>query len=84
MITNAPNHDKSKTIEAMKKIRNIFIIGEVIGDFEIIAIAPVKDVLNLKELVNKIKKIPSVNQVEITLINDTTFPVSTRFGDLFL
>ena len=84
MITNAPNHDKSKTIEAMKKIITIFIIAEVIGDFEIIAIAPVKDMLNLKELVNKIKKIPGVNQVEITLINDTAFPVSTRFGDLFL
>ncbi len=84
MITNAPNHDKSKTIEALKKIRNIFIIGEMIGDFEIIALAPVKDMVCLKELVNKIKKIPGVNQVEITLIDDTTFPVNTRFGDLFL
>lgn len=84
MITNAPNHDKSKTIEAMKKIRDIFIIGEMIGDFDIIAIAPIKDIISLKELVNKIKKIPGVNQVEITLINDTAFPVSTRFGDLFL
>jgi len=84
MITNAPNHDKSKTIEAMKKIRNIFIMGEVIGDFEIIAIAPIKDMVSLKELVNKIKEIPGVNQVEITLINDTAFPVNTRFGDLFI
>ena len=84
MITNAPNHDKSKTIEAMKKIRNIFIIGEVIGDFEIIAIAPIKDMISLKDLVNEIKKIPGVNQVEITLINDTIFPVNTRYGDLFI
>ena len=68
----------------MKKIRNIFIIGEAMGDFEIIASAPVKDMLNIKDLVNKIKKIPSVNQVEIALINDIAFPVSTRFGDLFL
>ena len=68
----------------MKKIRNIFIIGEVIGDFDIIAIAPVKDMLNLKEIVHKIKKIPGVNQVEIALINDTAFPVNSRFGELFL
>lgn len=84
LITNAPHHDKSKTIEAMKKIRNIFMFGEIIGDFEIIAIAPVKDMNSLKDLVNKVKKLPGVNQVEITLINDTTFPVNTRFGDLFL
>ena len=84
MVNCAPHHDKSKTIEAMKEIRNIFLMGEIIGDFEIIAIAPVKDMNNLRDLVNKVKKLPGVNKVEITLINDTSFPVNTRFGDLFL
>lgn len=84
MITNAPNHDKSKTIDALKKMLNIFIISEMIGDFEIIGIAPVKDLNSLKTLVNKIKKLPSVNRVEIALINDTAFPVNSRFGELFL
>jgi hypothetical protein len=56
----------------------------VIGDFEIIAIAPIKDMVSLKDLVNEIKKIPGANQVEITLINDTAFPVNTRYGELFL
>jgi len=84
MITNSPNHDKSKTIDALKKMRSIFIISEMIGDFEIIAIAPVKDLDSLKKLVNKIKKLPSVNRVEFTLINDTAFPVNLRFGELFL
>jgi len=84
MITNSPNHDKSKTIDALKKMRSIFIISEMIGDFEIIAIAPVKDLDSLKKLVNKIKKLPSVNRVEFTLINNTAFPVNLRFGELFL
>lgn len=83
MINNAPNHDKSKTMDALKKMRDIFIISEIIGDFEIIAIAPVKDLNSLKTLVNRIKKLPSVNQVEIALINDTAFPVNSRFGELF-
>jgi len=84
MITNAPNHDKSKTIDALKKMRNIFIISEIIGDFEIIGIAPVKDMNSLKTLVNKIKKLPSVNKVEITIINDTAFPVNSHFGEIFV
>jgi DNA-binding Lrp family transcriptional regulator len=84
MITNSPNHDKSVTIDAIKKMRNIFTISEMIGDFEIICIAPVKDVNDLKTLVNKIKKLPSVNKVEITVINDTAFPVNEQFGELFL
>lgn len=83
MITNATNNDKSKTIDALKKIANIFIISEMIGDFEIIAIAPVKDLNSIKVLIHKIKQLPSVSRVEFTLINNTMFPVSARFGKLF-
>jgi Lrp/AsnC family transcriptional regulator for asnA, asnC and gidA len=83
MITNAPNHDKSKTMAALKRMRNIIVISEVIGDFEIIAIAPVKDMNSIRGLVNKIKELPSVSRVEFSLINDTAFPISSRFGELF-
>ena len=84
MITNAPSHDKSKTMAALKKMRNVFLASEIIGDFEIIGIAPVKDLNSLKTLVNKLKKEPSVNRVEIAVINDTAFPINPRFGKLFL
>jgi Lrp/AsnC family transcriptional regulator, regulator for asnA, asnC and gidA len=84
LITNAPTHDKSKTMDALKKMRNIFVISEMIGDFEIVAIAPVRDLNGLKTLVDKIKGLPSVNRVEVTLINDTAFPVSSRFCELFV
>jgi len=84
MITNASNYDKSGTIEALEKMRNIFVISEMIGDFEIIGIAPIKDLNSIKNLVNKIKGLPSVNKVEIALINDTSFPVNSRFDNLLL
>lgn len=84
LIRNAINHDKSRTIEALKKISDIFIMSEIFGDFEIIAIAPVKDISNLKAILNKIKRLPSVSRVEFTLIDDTTFPVDSRFSKLFL
>ena len=84
MITNSANHDKSKTLDSLKKMRNIFIISEMIGDFEIMGIVPVKDMNSLKTLVNKIKKLPSVNKVEFTVINDTAFPVNEHFGEIFV
>ena len=84
MITNSSNNDKSKTIDVLKKMRNIFIISEMIGDFEILGIAPVKDMNSLKALVNKIKKLPSVNKVEFTVINDATFPINEHFGEIFV
>jgi Lrp/AsnC family transcriptional regulator for asnA, asnC and gidA len=84
MITSAPNHDQSKTISALKKIQNVFLASEIMGDFDVIGIAPIKDLNSLKILVNKIKKEPSVKQVEIALINDTDFPINKRFGKLSL
>jgi Lrp/AsnC family transcriptional regulator for asnA, asnC and gidA len=83
MITNAPQHDKSKTFDALKTMQDIFVISEIIGDFEILGIAALKDLKSLKKLMNKIKKLPSVSRVEFALINDTAFPINSRFGELF-
>jgi Lrp/AsnC family leucine-responsive transcriptional regulator len=84
LIKNAPNYDKSKTIAALKEMWNVFLVSEMMGDFEIIGIAPVKDMNSLRTLVDKIKKLPSVSRVEFTLINDTAFPVHKQFGKLLL
>ena len=84
LITNAPQHDKSKTLAALKKMRNIFIASEIIGHCEIIAVVAVENLSSFENLVNTIKKEPSVNQVEIVLITNTEFPVSSCFGKLFL
>lgn len=84
MITNAPNHDKSVTFDALKKIQDIFIISEMIGDCEILGIAAVKNLNGLKKLMNEIKELPSVSRVEFAIINDTAFPVNSRFAELFI
>lgn len=84
MITNSPNQDKTTTIEALKKIRNVFLIAETIGDFDAIAIAPVKDLKSIIALVNEIKNLPSVISVEIAFVDDTAFPVADSYGKLFL
>jgi Lrp/AsnC family transcriptional regulator, regulator for asnA, asnC and gidA len=80
MITNMPNCDKPSTIQELKKIENILVISEIIGAFDIIAIAPISDVNSLKTLVNAVKKIPYVQKVEITCIDDTSFPIGASFG----
>jgi Lrp/AsnC family transcriptional regulator for asnA, asnC and gidA len=84
MITNASNYDKSVTFDALKKIQDIFIISEMIGDCEILGIAAVKDLNGLKKLMSKVKELASVSRVEFALINDTAFPVNSRFSELFI
>ena len=81
MITIAPQRDKSKTTAALAKMRNIFIVTEVMGSFDILAVAPVTDLNNIKAIVNEIKELPDVQKVEITCISNTIFPLPS-LGDL--
>jgi Lrp/AsnC family leucine-responsive transcriptional regulator len=82
MITVSAERDKSLTISRLKKISNVMLVAEIIGAFDILAIAPVIDLNSIRTLVNKIKKIPNVQRVEITCINDTAFPIDASLGEL--
>ena len=75
MITIAPQRDKSETISALKKISNIFVITEILGSFDILAIAPVTDLNSVRTIVNEINRLPDVQKVEITCISNTAFPI---------
>jgi len=81
LITIAPNESKLKTIEALQKMKNIILVSEIIGPIDILAIAPITDLNSIKELVSEIKKMQSVQQVEITCTGNTIFPVSQTYGE---
>lgn len=82
MITVSAERDKSVTISGLKKISNVILVTEIIGTFDILAIAPVIDLNSIRTIVNEIKKLPNVQKVEITCINDTAFPVNPSFGEV--
>jgi Lrp/AsnC family transcriptional regulator for asnA, asnC and gidA len=79
-ITNAPGYDKATTIEALRGIPNIFIITEIIGDFDIMAIAAVKDYPSIVNMVNTIRQLPSVEKAEADFVTETQFPATTEFN----
>ncbi len=81
-ITNSPSQPKERTIKALKTMRNILVVSEIIGPYDIIAIAPTIDFKNIEELISQIKKIPSVQHVNVTCISDTSFPLSLTFGKI--
>jgi DNA-binding Lrp family transcriptional regulator len=80
LITISPNRDKSTTISALKKIRNIIVVTEIIGPFHLLAIAPITDLASIKTLVNAVKSAPNVQRVKIACINDTYYPINPSFG----
>lgn len=79
-IINGPETPKSVTMDALKKIRNIIVITEIIGPFDILAIAPVTDLNSIRVLVNEVRRVPSVQRVHITCIDDAMFPINQTFN----
>jgi DNA-binding Lrp family transcriptional regulator len=79
-IVNAPGFEKTTTIDALKRIPNIFLVTEIIGNFDILAIAAVKDYRSIINMINTVRQLPSVEKVEADFVTDTQFPATTGFN----
>ena len=82
LITTDPEKSKSETIAGLKSISNIISGSELIGPFDIIAIAPITDYESIRRLVNQVKALIGVQHVQVTCINDTAFPLNASFGKI--
>ena len=79
-ITVDPEADLPDTIAYLKKIRNVIVVTELIGPYEIMAIAPISDLKSIQKLVREAKMAPNVGRVKVACISDTKFPISPNFG----
>ena len=82
LITISPHKDKKDTISALTKIRNIMVVTEILGPFDLLAIAPVLDLTSVRALITEVKTAPNVQRVEIACISDTHFPVNPSFSEV--
>jgi Lrp/AsnC family transcriptional regulator, leucine-responsive regulatory protein len=80
LITLSPNSNKAETISYLKNIKNIIVITEIMGHYDILAIAPITDLKSIQTLVTEARKAPYLQRVELACINDTSFPVGPNFG----
>lgn len=80
LITVTPNGNKAETIAYLKSIRNIMVITETIGPYDILAIAPVTDLNSIQALVSEARKAPFLQRIEMACVDDIHFPVSPNFG----
>ncbi len=75
-ITISPNAEKYIIIEELKEINGIYLIAEIMGNYDILAILAVKDFDSIMEVMDRIRKIPSVEKTDISFVQDTTYPMS--------
>ena len=73
----------AETVNAISKLKQIFLVAEIVGDFDVIALAMIRDFDDAVNINIKIRKIPSVSQVEIAFTSNTTFPLTDKFGSIF-
>jgi Lrp/AsnC family transcriptional regulator for asnA, asnC and gidA len=72
-IKQSQDNDKSTTNNALKKIPNIGLIANVMGESDILTLALIKDLRDLAKLIDEIQKIPSIDQVEVCFATFTYF-----------
>jgi DNA-binding Lrp family transcriptional regulator len=79
LITTSPNGNKSDIISLLKKIRNVIVVTETIGPYDILAIAPITDLESIQMLLKEARKIPDVQNIQIACSADVNFPIGRNF-----
>jgi DNA-binding Lrp family transcriptional regulator len=80
LITTSPNGNKSEIIALLKKIKNIIVVTETLGPYDILAIALITDFESIHKLLREARKITGVQKIQITCNTDFGFPVGKNFG----
>ena len=80
LMTVTSNSNKADTIAHLKEIKNIIVITETIGPYDILAIAPITDLKSMKAIVQEVRKAPYLQRVELACVDDTYFPVNPNLG----
>jgi Lrp/AsnC family transcriptional regulator, regulator for asnA, asnC and gidA len=75
-VTISQNTDKYGTIEELKQIRDIYLITGITGNYDILALLAVKDITSVMKVMDRIRKLPSVEKADVSFAADTTYPMS--------
>ena len=82
LITLTPNSVISETISYLRHIENMLVVTQIIGPYDLLAIAPITDLESIKKLLEEARKAPNIQRVEFSCINNLDFPISPNYGTL--
>jgi Lrp/AsnC family transcriptional regulator for asnA, asnC and gidA len=84
LITERPNSELAGTVKALEAMPDVFLVAEIVGEFDVLAIVPFKDFNNVIGLVNEIRMFPGVSEVEVALTSGTSFPITRYYSKMML
>jgi DNA-binding Lrp family transcriptional regulator len=82
LISTSPSGNKLDIISHLKKIRNIIVVSETLGPYDILAIAPITDFKSIQTLLKEARKIPDVQNIQIACSSDVNFPIGQNFNKI--
>ena len=81
-IKTSKNSKLKNLIETFRQIPNLFLIVEIVGSFDLLAITVFRDVADIIKIVNEIKAVPYVEKVEIALSNESIYPLRKEYTEI--
>jgi|WetSurMetagenome_2_1015567.scaffolds.fasta_scaffold62372_1 DNA-binding Lrp family transcriptional regulator len=77
-----PNSQKSEAAAFIKRIKDVFVLIEVNGPYDIVAIALVSDLISIQTIMTEARKTPSLEKVEFYCIKDASIPIGGNFNEV--
>jgi DNA-binding Lrp family transcriptional regulator len=77
-------YDKKKMAEVLNQIPNVFLISEIIGAFDMLAMVAFRDIKEIKGVIDKIRLMPYEEKIEISLTDDTSYPLKEEYNNIQL
>lgn len=69
-------------VEAFRQMKNLFLIVELVGSFDLLAMVVFRDITHIINVVNNVKESPCVEKVEIALSNESIYPLRKEYPDI--
>jgi DNA-binding Lrp family transcriptional regulator len=77
-------YDPETTVESISKIPNVFFISEIMGKFDLLIMVVFHNIFEIREIVKKIRTLRTIDKVEISLTDETTFPIKQEYTKIKL
>ena len=78
------NYDFRSMVTSIKKIPNIFLISSMIGQFDLLIMTLIKNTEDVIKIVNQLKEIPSISEVDWVFTTDKQFPYTNDYVNMKL
>ena len=76
MLSCAPEVDKKDALESLKRIPDLYMIVELIGDYDFFTWSRLKNIEKLAQLLVDIRNLGNIDRVETILLTQTYFAFS--------